>query len=210
MVLRRKEWSLCRCSEGQLMIIKVWTQPNSKNRSNKFCETLINMNSWTWERKNTSVNHKLSKGKLLVQQTYLTGCQDLSVLGQKKRKNLKASVKICWMLAPQTILHSESVKWFQRSGDAKPVIIRTRVSIIERKTKLYFMKSGNQLTMTKAARFQECSWGRFQKQANKQLRSSWFTLAVIKEEERQKIRNRKSSECLSLLCEAGAQVKRVE
>lgn len=49
----------------------------------------------------------LSKGKLLAQQSHLTGCQDLNVLGQK---HLKASVIIRSVLARETILHSESVK----------------------------------------------------------------------------------------------------
>lgn len=43
----------------------------------------------------------------------------------------------------------------------------------------------------RASRFQECSWGRFQKEANKQLCSSWFTLAVIVKGEEKEIRNRK-------------------
>lgn len=82
------------------------TQVDSKNRSRRFCETLINMSSWTWA-KNKSANHMLSKGKLLAQQSHLTGCQDLNVLGQK---HLKASVIIRSVLARETILHSESVK----------------------------------------------------------------------------------------------------
>lgn len=58
---------------------------------------------------------------------------------------------------------------------------------MERKTKLRLVESANQLTATKATRFfEKRSWGRFQKQANKQLRSSRLTLAVIKGEERKK------------------------
>lgn len=122
----------------------------------------------------------LSKGK----RSHLTGCQDLNVLGQKR---LKASVIICSVLARMTILRSESVKRFQRSRVARRVIVRTSVSIMERKTKLRLVESANQLTATKATRFfEKRSWGRFQKQANKQLRSSRLTLAVIKGEERKK------------------------
>lgn len=112
----------------------------------------------------------------------MTGCQDLNVLGQKR---LRASVIICSVLARMTILRSESVKRFQRSRVARRVIIRTSVSIMERKTKLRLVESANQLTATKATRFfEKCSWGRFQKQANKQLRSSRLALAVIKGEEK--------------------------
>lgn len=32
--------------------------------------------------KNVAVNHKLSKGESLVEQSRLTGCQDLDALGQ--------------------------------------------------------------------------------------------------------------------------------
>lgn len=88
----------------------------------------------------------LSKGK----RSHLTGCQDLNVLGQKR---LRASVIICSVPARMTILRSESVKRFQRSRVGRRVIVRTSVSIMERKTKLRFVESANQLTATKATRF---------------------------------------------------------
>lgn len=120
----------------------------------------------------------LSKGK----RSHLTGCQDLNVLGQKR---LRASVIICSVLARMTILRSESVKRFQRSRVARRVIVRTSVSIMERKTKLRFVESANQLTATKATCFSRNAAGAdFRNRQNKQLRSSRLALAVIKGEEK--------------------------
>lgn len=69
------------------------------------------------------------------------------------------------------------------------------------------MRSGNQLTVTKAWRFKECSWSGFQgEKANKQLCSSRFVLTVIKREKKKKENKeiKKTSECLSLLSVFGA------
>lgn len=142
----------------------------------------------------------LSKGK----RSHLTGCQDLNVLGQKR---LRASVIICSVLARMTILRSESVKRFQRSRVARRVIVRTSVSIMERKTKLRFVESANQLTATKATRFSRTQLGQISETGKINSCAHHDSLSLsLKGKKERKIRNGKSSERLNRLCDAGARV----
>lgn len=111
------------------------TQLDSKNRSRRSCETLINVSSWPCA-KNKSVNHKLSKGELLVQRSRLTGCQDFYVLGTKTSQSFCNNLFGAGTGDSPSL--GESVKRFQRSWVARRVIIWTSVSIIERQNKVAF------------------------------------------------------------------------
>lgn len=164
-------------------------QPDSKNRSNTLFETLINMNSWTWEGgkkkkqdKNISVNQEPSSVGAV---SATDGLDRLSGFWTPLDKTSQSSCNN--LLHADEFFTPESVRRFRQRPASKPAIIRAGVSIMAWKTKLRFAKSGNQLTMTKApsALSKRCSWGRFQKQANKQLRSSQFTLGAIKRRRKQ-------------------------
>lgn len=126
------------------------TQPKSKNRSNKFSETLIKVITLTCSGGRLKIYLSLksqAKEVFLVQQSHLTDCQDLDKASPSVCNNLfnvgsgdNSLLPICQKISNESCC--QACYYFWRSA-----------SIIERQTKLYFMKCGNQLTKAQSIAF---------------------------------------------------------